>query len=116
MTPDEFNEEQRLYHPSKAVSERLQIAIQRYSARRKFDSWRKNIFDKYMAYGRCKSGPNPFTGGVDEKDPNLTAADIAQMKAHHYFEEGVEESSYVDFDAVAKGFLYVPFQLVPPFR
>ena len=106
VTPDEYREEEGLYATSKRITERMQIAIQRYVAHRKFDPFRKQVFDKYMAYARVKSGPNPFTGGHDEKDPSLTAEDIAQLKARHYFEDDVEETSEVDFDAVAKGFLY----------
>lgn len=59
-----------------------------------------------MAYGRVRTGPNPFTGGVTENDPNLTAAEISQLRAQHYFENGIEETSEVDFNAVVGGFLY----------
>ena len=106
VTPAEYLEEENLYAPTKSITERLQIAIQRYIARRKFDPLRKQVFDKYMAYGRVKSGPNPFTGGHDEKDPSLTAEDIARLKARHFFVDDAEETSEVDFDGVAKGFLY----------
>ena len=114
VKPDEYDEEKKLYDPSKPITERLQIAVQKYHSRRKFDHLRKQVFDKYMAYGRMKSGPNPFTGGHSEKDPSLTADDIARLKAQHFFEGDVEETSDVNFNLVAKGFLYGFSTLLAP--
>ena len=85
--------------------ERLQTAIHRYTNRRKFDPFRKLVFDKFMAYGRIKSGPNMFTGGIEETDPTLDAGDIARMRGQHFINDDVKETDIAIVD-VAKGFLY----------
>lgn len=79
-------------------------------ARRNFDSGRKDLFDKYMAYGGIEAGQKMFTGGVDTKGMSeMNAAEIALMKARHFVgadkkNEG-NSNFVVDFDGCAKAFL-----------
>lgn len=91
-------------------SRRIETAIQRYSAKRKLDSARKNVFDKWMTYGGVDAGPKMFSGGLDAKIlSDKTAAEIRTLTATHYVGEdkdGDDSEYVVDFEGVAKAFLY----------
>ncbi|MCJ1401971.1 hypothetical protein MMC11_005188 [Xylographa trunciseda] len=110
VTPEQYEEEKAIYDPSITFSERIETAIQRYVAKRKFDSERKDLFDKYMTYGGVDSGPKMFGGGLDQHTlEDSSAADIATMTATNFvdFDKHDPRSSQyvVDFDGVLKGFL-----------
>ena len=63
---------------------RIEIAIQRFFAKRNLNSERKDVFDKYLAFGGVDSGPKMFSGGLDAKTlSDLTAPEIATMTAKH---------------------------------
>lgn len=110
VTPAEFDEEKGLYDESRPFTERIEIAIQRYVARRNFDSVRKDLFDKYLAYGGIESGPKQFSGGLSATEmSNMNAAEIAAMKARHFvaadkIDDG-ESNFVVDFEACVAAFL-----------
>ena len=107
VTPAEFEEEKGLYDESRAFTERIEIAIQRYVAKRNLDSARKDLFDKYLAYGGIEAGPKMF-GGLATKDmPNLNAAQIAAQRARHFVgaDKNDDEKFVVDFEACAAAFL-----------
>lgn len=86
----------------------METAIQRYHAKRNFNSERKDIFDKYMSYGGISAGPKMFAG-VDMKKAEGTAAEIAALRATHYIPVGRGQPDdpdfVVDFESCAKGFL-----------
>lgn len=90
---------------------RVEMAIQRYKAKRNFDSERKDLFDKYMSYGGIDTGPKMFSGGLhanmlEEK----SAAEIATITATNFVGADKDREGgskfVVDFDGVVKGFLY----------
>ena len=89
---------------------RVEIAIQRYFAKRNLNSERKDVFDKYMTYGGVDAGQKMFSGGLDSKTlSERTAPEIATLAAKHSVgadksDEG--DSAYVvDFEGVVKAFL-----------
>lgn len=89
---------------------RIQTAIQRYFRKRNLNSERKDVFDKYMAYGGIDAGPKMFSGGLDAKaNRDSTAAEIAAMSATHFVPIGRGEQDdanfVVDFEGCAQGFL-----------
>ena len=107
VTPAEFEEEKSLYDDSRAFTERIEIAIQRYVAKRNLDAARKDLFDKYLAYGGIEAGPKMF-GGLATKDmSNLDAAQIAAQRARHFVgaDKNDDEEFVVDFEACAAAFL-----------
>ena len=109
VTPAEFEEEKGLYHESRPFTERIEIAIQRFVARRNFDAVRKDLFDKYLAYGGVESGVKMFSGGLSATEmSNMNAAEIARMKARHFVaaDKNNDGDSHfvVDFEACAAGF------------
>ena len=57
-----------------------------------------------MSFGGIASGPNMF-GNSDVKNEDLTAGDIADMKATHYVSEEADKDFVVDFDGMLKAFL-----------
>ncbi|KAI9836641.1 MAG: hypothetical protein M1819_001275 [Sarea resinae] len=101
LTPAEFEEERNIYDP------RIEACIQRYKAKRNFDSERKNMFDKYMTLGGINTEPKMFTGGLADADlEEKDARDIAGMTATTHVGEDKQDTSVwaVDFEAVVKGF------------
>ena len=107
VTPAEFAEEKGLYDESRAFTERIEMAIQRYVAKRNFDSARKDLFDKYLAYGGIEAGPKMF-GGLAPKDMStMNAAEIAAQRARHFVNPDKDnyEKFVVDFEACAAAFL-----------
>jgi hypothetical protein len=88
---------------------RIETAVQRYRARRKFHQQTAQVFNKFMNYGGIESGPKMF-GGSDNTDlVDKDAAEIAAMTAIHFVSQDVLNTDRweVDFIGVAKGFLLV---------
>ncbi|KAL8953148.1 MAG: hypothetical protein Q9222_000969 [Ikaeria aurantiellina] len=108
VTPAEHEEERGLYDRDIAFDQRIEVAIQRFCARRNMDSSRKDVFDKYLSLGGISAGPKMFSGGLDSKDlSDKNAADIALMKATHFVDihKYAPENAYeVDFETCAKAF------------
>lgn len=110
LTPAEHEEEQDLYHQSLPFRERIETAIQRYSAKRNLDSVRKNLFDKWLSYGGIDTGPKMFGGGLDAKTlSDKNAAEIREITATQYVGEdkgdGPDSEYVVDFVNVVKAFV-----------
>ena len=108
VTPEEYNIEQDLYSSSRSFSHRIETAIQRYKAKRNFDSERKDLFDKYMVFGGVDAGPKMFTGGLDSLTlEGSSSAEITALTATNFVGDHMEEPDgfVVDFDGCAKGFL-----------
>jgi hypothetical protein len=115
ITPDEYNEEiHDIYHHSRDFIERIEQCIQRYRARRKLDSYKANIFNKYLTLGGIDCSIKAFTGALDKDTMEAsTAGEIASIQARDYIRAGnpkfydPNNSVYwaVDFEGVAKGFL-----------
>lgn len=88
------------------MDERIQTAVQRFCARRKFDSALKEVFDRYLAFGGVDAGPNMFGGATDPDADELTAQEIAALKTTKFLNRAVIDGDMVvDFDAVLKAFL-----------
>ena len=113
ITPEQYEEETNdTYHPSRPVAVRIEFAIQRYRARRKFDSTRENIFNKYLTLGGIDTSPKMFSGGIDAKnlaDHDARAiADMAAIDAvsRDKIDAGQPGAHWtVDFEGIAKCFL-----------
>ncbi|KAI9842180.1 MAG: hypothetical protein M1838_003247, partial [Thelocarpon superellum] len=106
ITPVEYEEETNdIYHP------RIELCIQRYRAKRRFDNEQRNIFDKYLSLGGIDVGPKMFNGGLDPKE--LDEADVEQIRAitatdsvgGNKARAGSDGSDWiVDFEGIAKCF------------
>ncbi|KAJ6258994.1 hypothetical protein Dda_5889 [Drechslerella dactyloides] len=127
LTPEEFSKDKELYDLNKGVAERLETAVQRYKAKRKFNDIRHRMLEAYLNLGGINTGAKMF-GGVDGKFvKDHDAEDIARYKATDYvpekmhrigeprleeLDEDYEEEEYtVDFNYVVRSFLThrVPF-------
>jgi Argonaute siRNA chaperone (ARC) complex subunit Arb1 len=110
MTPAQAKDNIELYALSNPVDERIQTAVQRFCARRKFDSGLKEVFDRYLVFGGIDAGPNMFGGGDDPDAGDLTAQEIAALKNTKFLNEAVVHGDMVvDFDGVLKAYLLVTF-------
>ncbi|KAK6539748.1 hypothetical protein TWF694_009944 [Orbilia ellipsospora] len=130
LTPAQFAENKELYDISKPVAERIETAVQKYRAKRKFtgtNTIRDQLLTDYLITGGINTAQKQF-GGVDEKFiREHDAEDIAKFKATDYVPEKIhkagiqrleelddnyEEPEYkVDFNYVVRGFLThrIPF-------
>ncbi|KAI5289883.1 hypothetical protein KEM54_002992 [Ascosphaera aggregata] len=105
ITPEAYEEEKKLYDPELAITDRLQTAIQRFQLKRTLDNERLHIFTSYMSYGGVDTKSKMF-GGLDQKDlKELDADDIIQARATSSIPEN-RKGWKIDFEEVAKGFLY----------
>ncbi|KAL8666279.1 MAG: hypothetical protein Q9202_001548 [Teloschistes flavicans] len=108
LTLAEYEEEQGLYDPEIPFTQRIEVAIQRFAARRHMDSTKKDVFDKYLSAGGIAGGPKQFSGGLNAADmSDMSAADIALMKAIHFVDVdryGGSDAYTVDFEGIAKNF------------
>ncbi|KAH8808849.1 Argonaute complex, subunit Arb1 [Xylogone sp. PMI_703] len=117
MTPGDFYEEREFYTPDIPFHTRIQTCIQRYRGKRKLDSFRSNVFTKYLTLGGLdSSNTKAFGGGLDQDMvENSTTNEILEMQATDHIRVGAHnirfydptdsENWVVDFEGVAKGFL-----------
>ena len=107
VTPAEHQVEKGLYHESIPFTQRIETAIQRYCSRRRLESNRKNVFDKYLAYGGVNCGQKMFSGGLDQATlADHNAQEIASMTATHFVPVDREDPDVyvVDFERCTKAF------------
>ncbi|RYC63023.1 hypothetical protein CHU98_g3194 [Xylaria longipes] len=114
MTPAEDVEKNKLYDPARPFPDRIEECIQRFRARRRLDSQRSAMLNKYLFLGGIDTSQRQFTGMAD-KDA-MTGADAEQIRAmtavdfvggngSRFYDGGNSEDWEVDFEAVVKGFL-----------
>ncbi|KAI0538006.1 Argonaute siRNA chaperone complex subunit Arb1-domain-containing protein [Xylaria digitata] len=114
-TPMEALEKKKLYDPARPFSNRIEECIQRFRARRRLDSLRADIFNKYLFLGGIDSSQRQFTGIAQDKDAmaeadseqirTMTAIDFIGGKNSRFYDGNDAENWDVDFEAVVKGFL-----------
>ena len=76
------------------------------------DSDRRNIFTKYMSYGGVDMGPKMFQGNDQRGLQDMEAEDILTATAQSVIP--TDRSHWIiDFELVAKGYLYVPLNPSP---
>jgi hypothetical protein len=105
---------------------RIELCIQRYRAKRRFDQFRSQIFTNYLVLGGISSGQKMFSGGIDIKDGEDDAEAIAKQVATDFVIDKIKVSQGssdrqdedgeiwdVNFATVVKAFLSnkVPFVL-----
>ncbi|KAK6335450.1 hypothetical protein TWF696_002226 [Orbilia brochopaga] len=128
LTPDEFSKDKELYDLNKGVAERIEVAVQRYKAKRKFNDIRHRLLEAYLFLGGINTGAKMF-GGVDNKFvKDHDAEDIARYKATDYVPDKMhrirlqeqddeldgddEDEEYaIDFNYIVRAFLTdrIPF-------
>ncbi|KAL0472161.1 Argonaute siRNA chaperone complex subunit Arb1 domain-containing protein [Neurospora intermedia] len=120
ITPAEYEEERKsIYPPSRPFVDRIEECIQRYRARRRFDSTKENLFSRYLFLGGIDTTTRQFQGtaSLTSRDlDGLDKDDIRDIAANDYVERkpGMHPSRYynpnqpehwdVDFTGVAAGF------------
>jgi hypothetical protein len=121
MTPEEYMEERETCYPEHApFIDRIEECMQRYRARRRLDSKKSNMFDKYLLLGGVETGPRQFQGmktiGAEDMS-SMTAAELRQATAvdavgrfasntsSRHYDPLREDDWEVDFTGVAAGFL-----------
>ncbi|KAI0196013.1 Argonaute complex, subunit Arb1, partial [Xylaria flabelliformis] len=94
---------------------RIEECIQRFRARRRLDSQRSAMFNKYLFLGGIDTSQRQFTGMANDRDA-MAGADTEQIRAMtavdsvggtstRFYDGGNSEDWEVDFEAVVKGFL-----------
>lgn len=108
LTPEEYNQERECYNPDLPFALRIETAMQRYKARRKFHQENAHIFNHFLAFGGIETGPRQFTGGITKHDlEENTAQERAAITAIYHVPERVLDKTKwaVDFAGIAQGFL-----------
>ncbi|KAK5628434.1 hypothetical protein RRF57_004149 [Xylaria bambusicola] len=109
MTPLQAAEKKKLYDP------RIEECIQRFRARRRLDSQRVVMFNKYLFLGGIDTSPRQFTGMAldreamaeadNEQIRTMTAVDFVGGRGNRFYDPSRSEDWEVDFEAVVKGYL-----------
>lgn len=76
----------------------------RFDRKRRMDSWRRNIFHKYLQYGGISIGPNFGTGVPLKELKEMTREEAMQARTQTMIEKE-RASLNISFDAVVRGFL-----------
>lgn len=119
LTPEDYEEERRLFDPEETFAVRIENAITRYTSRRKFHQNTNQVFTKFLMFGGFDASKRMFTGGIKNKDledlnKNEINEVLAQYAVHDQVWEGLdpeegEPTWVVDFETIAKAFLSSPF-------
>ncbi|TRX98668.1 hypothetical protein FHL15_000010 [Xylaria flabelliformis] len=115
MTPAEALEKKKLYDPARPFPDRIEECIQRFRARRRLDSQRSAMFNKYLFLGGIDTSQRQFTGMANDEDAmagadteqirTMTAVDFVGGTSTRFYDGSNSEDWEVDFEAVVKGFL-----------
>ncbi|KAF2103313.1 hypothetical protein NA57DRAFT_52839 [Rhizodiscina lignyota] len=118
VTPAEYAEERQIYDPDEPFHARIQVAIHRYTGRRKFHQSNMNIFGAFLKYGGIEAVVNQFAGLSKNDLEGMSALEISEVKSKYQVGDDKDPSErkwVVDFEGVVKGFLssFLP-TVVPP--
>lgn len=109
VTPAEHQENLDCYHPDRQVHDRIEVAIQRFKARRKFHTSQSTVFNAWLKFGGVETGERKFNGKLDDKEKieGMTAFDKAIEFATHQVGEdkGDPKLWVVDFVGVSEAYL-----------
>ncbi|KAI0206390.1 Argonaute complex, subunit Arb1 [Astrocystis sublimbata] len=113
MTPADALEKKQIYDPARPFASRIEECIQRFRARRRFDSMRGAIFNKYLFLGGIDASQRQFTGKDDadlaeadtEQIRSMTAVDFVGGSGTRFYDGSNSDEWEVDFEVVVKGFL-----------
>jgi len=110
VTPAEHAINRHLYDPSVSFATRIETAIQRYRARRKFHTETAQVFSEFLSFGGVDTAQKQFTERLSKADlADMDPADVAAMTGTDVVREVVlnNDKWEVDFVGVAQGFLFV---------
>ncbi|KAI1133702.1 hypothetical protein F5Y10DRAFT_260023 [Nemania abortiva] len=115
MTPAQATETKKLYDPALPFPDRIEECIQRFRARRRLNSQRADMFNKYLFLGGIDSSQRQFTGMATDRDAiaeadtdqirTMTAVDFISGNSRRFYNATHSDDWDVDFEAVVKGFL-----------
>ena len=107
ITPEEAEEEDRMYDEEKHFVERIEIAIQRFKQKRRMHEMYSKVFDKLMRYGGVESGPRMYQGLSNTEMRDMEPEEIARALAVHSVPwDRVDDKQWaVDFLGVGSAFL-----------
>ncbi|KAM3424449.1 hypothetical protein BST61_g6453 [Cercospora zeina] len=120
ITPQQFEEERRLFDPEDAFTSRIEYAVTRFTGRKKMHQASRAVFSKFLLFGGFETLTHMFAGGLGKQEfEEYDKEEILQMKANFGVSasvaDGVDEHSLdsgswvVDFAGMAKAFLSSEF-------
>ncbi|CAG8600381.1 12755_t:CDS:2 [Acaulospora morrowiae] len=95
-------DEVKLYDPSRPITHRIELAIQKFRKNRKFNPIRNQIFSSYLRFGGIDTGQKSFLGNDGEDDPEADADEILTRRSTDFIED---EELEVDFTYIIKVYL-----------
>ncbi|RIA91414.1 Argonaute siRNA chaperone complex subunit Arb1-domain-containing protein [Glomus cerebriforme] len=98
-------DEDKLYDPSKPLTYRIEVAVQKYKKNRKFNSTRNQVFSSYLRFGGISTGQKSFLGqdGVDNADAD--AEEIAMRRATDFIDDDKVDDMEVNFTYIVRVYL-----------
>lgn len=97
------------------TTSRIEECLQRFRARRRLDSERANLFNKFLAIGGIDGSPRQFQGGDTIDLEGATTGEVRESMARDVIHRTGNDSRYynpkypehwdVDFAGVVSGFL-----------
>ena len=89
VTPELYQKERDLYDTSNAFSDRIEKAVQRFLAKRKFQNDAHKVLDKFLKFGGVVMQPR-ISGQMSKEDlEGYTAEEIAEIMAVYWCHEDV---------------------------
>lgn len=85
----------------------MEDAILRYQKNRRIVTERSEVFLKYLTYGGVNVAQKMFAGVDDREMQDMDSEQIMMLRGQTSIENDRSELP-VDFNAVVKGYLYVP--------
>ncbi|CAG8494323.1 10780_t:CDS:2, partial [Racocetra persica] len=97
-------DEDKLYDPSRSITQRIETAVQKYRKNRKFSPTRNQVFSSYLRFGGINTGQKSFLGQDGLNCEDADADEIAARRATDYIEENDDELE-VDFTYTIRVYL-----------
>ncbi|KAI9682988.1 MAG: hypothetical protein M1822_006181 [Bathelium mastoideum] len=109
VTPEIYRHEREIFDPDHPFSDRIERAVQRYVAKRKFYNDAKLIFDSFLRFGGIETRPR-ISGHMSKEDmEGLTGEEIGEIMAVHWCQEEVSDPRKfrINIEGVTMAFLSV---------
>ncbi|CAG8634094.1 403_t:CDS:2 [Dentiscutata erythropus] len=97
-------DEDKLYDSTRPITQRIEIAVQKYRKNRKFSPTRNQVFSSYLRFGGINTGQKSYLGQDGLNCEDADADEIAARRAVDFIEENDDELE-VDFAYTVRVYL-----------
>ncbi|KAJ5341057.1 Argonaute complex subunit Arb1 [Penicillium brevicompactum] len=105
ITPQEFNDNKKIYDPALPILDRIDEGIKRFLAKRRLEPDRRKVFLKYLQYGGVTVGQNPNQGVTPQELKEMDKEEAMQARANTAIFPNEGKECPISFNDVATGYL-----------